>query len=172
MIEKKYTIFVSSTFTDLIEERRIVREAIVAAGHIPIGMEYFTPGNQEQMEFIKPLIDKSDFFILIVGGRYGSINKDTKKSYTEMEYDYAIKQGAPVASFLLTDEAIENLPFKHAETSKRNRKLLGEFRTKVRNKMCRDFSNKEELRCWIHLTIENLIKNNERPGWIRSINED
>ena len=39
---KKYQIFVSSTFTDLIAERQSAVEAILKAGHIPAGMELFT----------------------------------------------------------------------------------------------------------------------------------
>lgn len=173
MIEKKYTIFVSSTYTDLIEERRIVIEAIVAAGHIPIAMEYFTAGNQEQFEFIKPLIDKSDYYILLVAGKYGSISEETNKSYTEMEYDYAIEKGVPVASFLLDDEAIKNRASKYVDREEQKIKLLAEFRKKVSaKKMCKFFSDQAELGFWINRTIDNLIKDCERPGWVRTSDID
>ena len=168
MNDKIYTFFVSSTYRDLIEERRIIREAIVSAGHVPVGMEYFTAGNKEQFDYIKPLIEKSDYYILIVAGKYGSIHNKTKKSYTEMEYDYAIEKGIPVASFLLNEDVIEERPAKYSEKDDEKINLLTKFRKKVSaNKMCKFFSNSNELLKWINLTIDNLIKDHEREGWVR-----
>jgi len=42
MREKKYQIFVSSTYEDLKDERQAAVEAILLAGHIPAGMELFS----------------------------------------------------------------------------------------------------------------------------------
>jgi len=38
-IRKRLQVFVSSTFSDLREERQAAVEAILSAGHIPAGME-------------------------------------------------------------------------------------------------------------------------------------
>lgn len=170
MNEKIYTFFVSSTYRDLIEERRIVMEAVVATGNVPIGMEYFPAGNQSQFEYIKSLIDKSDFFILIVAGKYGSINSQTKLSYTEMEYDYAIDRGKPIAALLLNEDELEKLTVQSVETDNRKNKMLKEFRKKVSaNRMCKMFSDTRDLASSMTLTIDNLIKENEneRKGWVR-----
>ena len=43
-MNKKLQVFVSSTYTDLIEERQAAVEAILDAGHIPAGMELFKAG--------------------------------------------------------------------------------------------------------------------------------
>ena len=72
----KLQVFVSSTYTDLIEERQIAVEAILDAGHIPAGMELFRAG-KSQMKTIHKWIDNSDAYMLILGGRYGSIEKET-----------------------------------------------------------------------------------------------
>jgi hypothetical protein len=40
--KKKLQVFVSSTYTDMHEERQAAVEAILTAGHIPAGMELFT----------------------------------------------------------------------------------------------------------------------------------
>ena len=37
---KKLQVFVSSTYTDLIEERQAAVQAILDASHIPAGMEF------------------------------------------------------------------------------------------------------------------------------------
>jgi hypothetical protein len=88
--KKKLQVFVSSTYIDLKEERQAAVEAILTAGHIPAGMELFTAGDQSQMQVIKRWIDESDVFLLILGGRYGSIEPQSQKSYIHLEYEYAI----------------------------------------------------------------------------------
>ena len=92
----KYQVFLSSTYTDLIEERRAVLDILLKADCIPAGMENFVAQDEEQFNVIKKVIDLCDYYVLIIGKRYGSINPNTGKSYTEMEYDYAISKKIPV----------------------------------------------------------------------------
>src|ERR1700751_4385994 len=91
--KRKLQVFVSSTYSDLREERQAAVEAILTAGHIPAGMELFAAGDQSQMNVIKRWIDESDVFLLILGGRYGSIDPKSKKSYIQLEYEYACEMG-------------------------------------------------------------------------------
>ena len=98
-MEKKYQIFVSSTYEDLTEERSIVMETILKLEQIPIGMEMFNAGDEEQWEIIKRTIDNSDYYLVIIGDRYGSTT-DKGLSYTEKEYNYAVESGKPVLTFI------------------------------------------------------------------------
>lgn len=100
-MNKKLQVFVSSTYTDLIEERQAAVEAILDAGHIPAGMELFKAGNESQLKTIYKWIDQSDVYMLILGGRYGSIENKTGKSYTQLEYEYALSKGIPVFAVVL-----------------------------------------------------------------------
>lgn len=75
-MEKKYQVFISSTYTDLIEERQKAVEAILNAGHIPAGMELFHAGDETQKDLISEWIEDSDIYVLILGGRYGSLDTD------------------------------------------------------------------------------------------------
>ena len=52
-------------------------------------MELFTSGDESQMDVIKQWIDESDVYLLILGGRYGSIEPKSGKSYTQLEYEYS-----------------------------------------------------------------------------------
>ena len=54
---------------------------------IPAGMEAFVATDNEQFEVIKKVIDLCDYYILIIGKMYGTVNPATEVSYTEMEYD-------------------------------------------------------------------------------------
>ncbi|MGV4033752.1 DUF4062 domain-containing protein [Citrobacter freundii] len=81
-MDKRYQVFVSSTFTDLEEERKHVIQTLMEMDCIPAGMELFPAIDEGQWEFIKKVIDDCDYYLLIIGGRYGSVAEDGL-SYTE-----------------------------------------------------------------------------------------
>lgn len=102
-MEKKYQIFISSTYEDLKEAREKVRDAILSMMHFPIGMEMFSAGDEEQWEIIQETINSSDYYVLIVGQRYGSeiaTGEGAGISYTEKEYRYAKEQKVPILAFI------------------------------------------------------------------------
>lgn len=109
-MRRKLQVFVSSTYTDLIEERQSAVQAILDAGHIPAGMELFQPGNETQLATIYNWIDESDAYMLILGGRYGSLEPKSQKSYTQLEYEYALEKGVsfPTFAVVLSDAFITN----------------------------------------------------------------
>lgn len=102
-MNKKLQVFVSSTYTDLIEERQIVITSILNANHTPINIDFINVENKSQLEADYKLIDECDIFILILGGQYGSIIENTCKSYIELEYKYALSKNKPIISLVLTD---------------------------------------------------------------------
>ena len=106
-MDKRYQVFVSSTFTDLIAERQGVLSAILEITHMPAGMELFPAGDASAWRLIQDVIDSSDYYVLIIGGRYGSLD-DTGLGYTEKEYDYAVSSKRPVIPFLHSNP--DNLP--------------------------------------------------------------
>lgn len=61
---KRYQIFISSTFNDLKEERKVITQDILRKGYYPAGMEWFPGIDEEQFEYIKQVIDDSDYFRL------------------------------------------------------------------------------------------------------------
>ena len=110
----KYQVFISSTYSDLAKERKQVLDVLLMADCIPAGMENFVATDDEQFNVIKKVIDLCDYYILILGRRYGSVSEKTGISYTEMEYNYAIDKEINVLVFALDDsverdsEKIEN----------------------------------------------------------------
>lgn len=114
-MDKKYPVFVSSTYEDLQDERKKVMEALLQMDCFPIGMEYFNASDESQWDVIKSLIDECDYYVLIVAGRYGSIEEATGKSYTQKEYEYALSIGVPTIAFLHKD--VSTLPKKYTESN-------------------------------------------------------
>lgn len=166
---KKYQVFISSTYTDLIEERKEVQKILLMANCIPAGMEAFVAANDEQFEVIKKVIDLCDYYVLIIGGRYGSINKATGLSYTEMEYDYAVSQGIPVLVFAI-DESVELSDDKKEKDIDILYKL-NQFKTKaMANRLASIWKDLVDLSGKLAVSIMTAINENVRPGWIRGIN--
>ena len=103
-MEKKYQIFISSTYTDLIEERKRVRDTIPSMLHFPVGMEIFGAADEEQWEIIRNTIDSSDYYVLLVAHRYGSViseGPDAGISYTEKRKKSIVMRRKKVFLFLL-----------------------------------------------------------------------
>src|ERR1700738_2570189 len=117
----RYQVFVSSTYEDLREERQQATQAILEAGCFPSGMELFPASDDTQWELIKRVVEESDYYVVIVAGRYGSLGPEGL-SYTEMEYDYAVAKGIPVLGFVRED--IGKIISEHIEKSDKNRKNL------------------------------------------------
>jgi DNA-binding HxlR family transcriptional regulator len=166
-MEKKFQVFVSSTFQDLKEERQEVIQALLELDCIPVGMELFPAADDDQWTLIKRLIDDCDYYILIVGGRYGSVNSDGI-SYTQMEYEYAIGNEIPTISFLHKNP--ENIAVGKSEKNQELKKKLDEFKSLVQKKMCKYYESPVELGSIVSRSLVRLIKDKPQPGWVRSTN--
>lgn len=146
-LQKRLQVFISSTYTDLLSERQAAVEAILTAGHIPAGMELFTSGDESQMEVIKQWIDESDVYLLILGGRYGSIEPTSGKSYTQLEYEYAANQSKPLFSCVINQNALE-IKVKKSGSSvieTDNASQLKTFRELVSGKMVRFWDDETHI---------------------------
>ncbi len=168
-IRKRLQVFVSSTFSDLREERQAAVEAILSAGHIPAGMELFSAGDESQMEVIKQWIDESDVYLLILGGRYGSIDPKSGKSYTQLEYEYAIETSKPFFACVIKEEAIESRVQKYGlEMIDKNQKELDAFRTIVQNKIVEFWEDTKDIKLAIINKLGQLSRRDDLVGWVRA----
>lgn len=169
-MEKKYQIFISSTFEDLKEERKKVQDAILSMYHFPIGMEMFSAADEEQWKIIKETIDSSDYYVLIVANRYGTIIKkgrDKGISYTEKEYKYAKSKNIPILAFVI-DKSVPRSENKR-ETSIESQKKLSKFIEEIRTgRMVPEWKTADELVLQVMNSLNKQIAKNKRPGWIRT----
>jgi site-specific recombinase XerD len=78
-------------------------------------MELFIPSDKTQWEIIKEWIKDSDLLLLILGGRYGSIEPESGRSYTQLEYEFAISSGIPVFAIVLNDQFLANKKSKNID---------------------------------------------------------
>jgi hypothetical protein len=168
-MRRKLQVFVSSTFNDMLPERQAAVEAILRAGHIPAGMELFAAGDESQLETIRRWIDDSDVFMLILGGRYGSIEPKSGKSYIELEYEYAgAKRKALFAAVISETYLTEKVKAVGPDAMERtNGHLLNAFRDLVTKKICRFFNDLNELKLIVFESLANFDRIEDLAGWIR-----
>lgn len=169
-MNKKLQVFVSSTYLDLIEERQAAVEAILDAGHIPAGMELFKAG-RSQMETIRRWIDESDVYMLVLGGRYGSIEEESGLSYTELEYNYAVSKNMPVFSVVLSEN------FLHAKASVSTTNVFEKdyirkykaFKKAVMSKIVKQVDSLPAIKTAIHSELNDILtnKSNNLIGWVK-----
>jgi hypothetical protein len=96
-------VFLSSTYKDLVEHRRLAAEAIERLGQQPTRMEVFGARPEEPVEACLREIDQCDIFVGIYAHRYGYIPRGAKISITEMEFKHAKKKAKPIFCFLVDD---------------------------------------------------------------------
>jgi hypothetical protein len=165
----KYQVFISSTYADLREEREAVTWAVLSARHIPVGMEAFTATDDRGWQTIKSVIDRSDYYVLLLAGRYGSTDKEGL-SWTEKEYEYAASKKIPILVFIRSkasitaDQLDDDPPLK---------KRLEAFKKRVRDKHhCIEWATTEKLVSFVSVALRNHVMDDEdagtpRPGWYR-----
>ncbi len=178
---RKYQIFLSSSYKDLERERKALIEQILAAGHIPSGMELFSAGNQEDFEVIKRAIDQADIFVVIVGSCFGSVIEDGR-SYTQMEFQYALEAQKPILAFLMEEgQFLAERNATEATDEERQHELrLGDFREEVkrldqgrRQRIVAFFGNEYDgvggLKARFQTALDQLVLHPEcrMSGWVR-----
>lgn len=129
-------------------------------------MELFPASDLSQWELIKTVINESDYYVVIVAGRYGSIHPETGLSFTEMEYDYAASRGVPIIGFLRKD--VGKIVVKFTDSDPAAKIKLEIFRNKVTSKICRFFDEPTELGMLVMKSLMNEVRTNPRTGWVKA----
>ena len=165
-MDKRYQVFISSTYADLKDERSKVIQTIMEMDCIPAGMEIFPALDEDQFNFIMKVIDDCDYYIVIIGGRYGSLSDDGL-SYTEKEFDYAIKKNIKIIALL--HEHPEKIPVEKSDINPELRQKLEDFRQKAATGRLVKFWNKpEDLPGLVSLSLSKTIKTYPAIGWVRA----
>lgn len=169
-MDSKFQVFISSTFNDLKTERQAAVESILKAGHIPAGMELFTAGDKSQWEIIQRWINEADIYMLILGGRYGTVEKKSGLSYTELEYNYAVSLKKPHFAVVIKDEALEE-KVRSSGTDMiemENPAKLKKFKKMALSKMSSFYSDPRDIKLAVMESVAQLARDHKITGWVRS----
>ncbi|NLF67862.1 MAG: DUF4062 domain-containing protein [Candidatus Anammoximicrobium sp.] len=102
-------VFISSTSEDLKGHREAARDAALAAGMLPVMMEYFTAsGARPPLPTCLAKVSETDVLVVIVAHRYGWVPpdqpEDQHKSITWLECEQAVSDGKEVLAVLVDEK--------------------------------------------------------------------
>ena len=155
------TAMISSTALDLPAHRAAVREACLAAGVFPIGMEHLPAQDATGVKVSLEMVDQADIYIGIYAWRYGWVPEGKKSSITELEFKHAVdrqKQGALKELLIFT--AHDDHPFtkKDIETDAEAQKKLAAFKTRAcRGRVRQMFSSVADLGHHVTHALEKFL---------------
>lgn len=136
-------VFLSSTYADLADHRRMAAEAVERLGQETSRMEVFGARSTEPVEACLGEIDQCELFVGIYAHRYGHVPEGSDISITEIEYKHACERSKPVFAFLV-DEDYPWLP--RMIDGEPARTKLSLFKTAIQNQRVRElFTTPEDL---------------------------
>jgi hypothetical protein len=139
------TVFISSTYRDLADHRREVWDALKRFDVSVRGMEEFGTRTAGPLETCLAEVEQSDVYVGIIAYRLGSIDPETKKPFTVLEYEKAVEQRKEILIYI-ADDAAASFPFSSIDEDSRARKRLTAFKARLREHHTVDsFSTPEDL---------------------------
>jgi|GEM_PF-455732 hypothetical protein len=136
----KKTVFISSTYEDLKEYRKAVWELLENYDVNIKGMEQFGARSESALQTCLNEVERSDIYVGIIGFKLGSIEKQTAKSFTRVEYEKALKEGKEILIYLINDDA--EISAKHIDFGEKHEKLEN-FKKLLKEKHTVDFFRSE-----------------------------
>lgn len=114
--------FICSTYIDLkLHREEIIKKIKSLSGNIN-SQEFFGARDQKPIETCLLEVEKSNVFIMLLGWRYGSIETESGKSFTEIEYEKAKALNIPKFIYFIDEEY--PVPAKFIDKDKNSEKLI------------------------------------------------
>jgi len=109
------TVFLGSTYEDLREHRQAVLEAAGRLGSLVRAMEFFGARPGVPKDECLDMVRRSDVYIGLFAMRYGSVDRDSGKSISHLEYLEARSLNLPTLIYLIDERNQPVLPV-HVDT--------------------------------------------------------
>ncbi len=165
MTDKRYQVFISATYLDLRDERGVLLQTLPTLGCLPTTLEAHGQ-NLSTMVNIRRRIDESDYYILLVGSRYGSL-MPSGVSYTHMEYVYAATKQKPM--LILMHESPESRAAELQEQGVEGKLKFGDFRKLLQREREQIiyWRDAKDLAYVLQNAVPALVKRHPAIGWVR-----
>lgn len=162
---------ISSTALDLPEHRAAVKEACIAAGFFPIGMEHLPARDANGIKVSLEMVDKANIYLGIYAWRYGWVpefDNPNAISITEMEFDRAIErktEGKLREILIFTAHKDHPFTFEDIEADKDAQKSLTKFKRKAADgRVRKEFKSPEELRRLVSEALHHFLQRDRSEG--------
>ncbi|WP_410209483.1 DUF4062 domain-containing protein [Aquirhabdus sp.] len=163
MIDKRYHVFISTTGADMQAERSVLAQTLASLGFFSWGLETRTPLTTA---FARRQIDDCDYFVLMLGSRYGELSA-SGVSYVHLEYIYAITKQKPV--FVILHESPETRSPDFQEKTQEGQVKFQDFRRQLQRErdMVVTFREPRELEVILRHAMPQLTQRYPSLGWVR-----
>lgn len=135
-------VFLSSTFLDLVAERKAVLEALHKKKAATLAMEYFLASPSTPRETALQNLRNSDVMILVIGFKAGTLLPDGSGStYTSAEYDELLRLGKDALVFIkVRNQGRGRVPrWRNEEVDVKKRAALDDFKGRVSERWTPDY---------------------------------
>jgi hypothetical protein len=127
-------VFVSSTTKDLASFRPVATQALLDRQIHPVVKEHFATSHENLNKYLHDQLKPCDAVILLAGFQFGQspheAGRPGRRSWTQMEYDFAVANDIPVVVFLADEKCPFDNPSNECEEGResqnRFRRELGE----------------------------------------------
>ena len=156
-------VYVSSTYSDLVDYRTAVYDALRRLRYDVLAMEDYVATDQRPLEKCVEDVASCDTYVGIIAWRYGFVPPEQERSITELEYEAAGTNDVPQFVFLAQEGAEWPSEFKE-EGSGRAR--LEDFRRRLGGAhIVNFFSNPDELAMQVVLgSLQDPVENERQRG--------
>ncbi len=163
MIDKRYHVFISTTGADMQPERSVLAQTLASLGFFSWGLETRTPLTTA---FARRQIDDCDYFVLLLGSRYGDLSA-SGVSYVHLEYIYAITKQKPV--LVIMHESPDSRSPEVQEQTKEGQRKFEDFRRQLQRErdMVVTFREPRELEVILRHAMPQLTQRYPSLGWVR-----
>lgn len=154
-VKKTPIVFLSSTYTDLVEHRKLMINEIRKRKMIFVGMEDWGAIDYVPAEIIVEEVNNSDIYVGVFGVRYGSIDPVTGISMTELEFLQAKVANKKMLLYLIKDTA--NVKVNDIEKHEAAREKLERLKTAIKaTKTVYFFDTPEDLAKQFYADLEKI----------------
>ena len=165
-VGKRFQVFISTTYPDMQGARQALMPALLDLGLVPVGMDLHGADGAALMPVVQRLIDDSDYFVILLGGRYGALSP-LGLSYTHREYIFAATKRKPVVA-LIHDQP-HTLPEDGREPNREGQVRRDDFARLLRTKaLCHHWHDENDLRALVARVMPEVMRDHPAAGWVRA----
>ncbi len=150
------TVFISSTYEDLKEYRRAIWELLEKFDVNIRGMEQFGARKEAPLETCLTEVEQSDVYLGVIAFRLGSVDSQSGKSFTQVEYERAYERSKDVLIYLV-DEQNALFPIRHIDQDEKRAKLEA-FKSLLRERHTTEsFTTVDDLKEKLNRDLKRLL---------------
>jgi hypothetical protein len=160
MSESRMMVMVASLERDLLEERKVLQEAIVGQNALPVGLAYPAFPANYIYKLNTQCISDADYVCLLIGTEYGAL---TDKGVGYIHATYAAAQAArkPIVSLIYSGE-------QHSSNDKFDQKRLEGLIELLKSGTVYYWHDEDSLRDSAEIALEHVFESYPSLGWIKA----